>query len=390
MSAGSGTQEAGEASAGPARAGGIPGAGRLVRLPQDHLAVEWWLARRAVDGEGVPYAADGVLALWPQRREDTDRWTFGLEVEFAVADAGWVAAELHALGLSAAPTPLAYHAERDDGRWAVEQDRTVSTVFENPGGGPPVVVGGEVVSPPLRDTPEAWRQVAAVLAVLARCGAAVNRSCGLHVHVGTDALRGAPGQPAADRDLLPFLSRLAMLASVCFEDLVFRLASAEGGNHRGQAFFYRHCRPLERPLISAYESLADLTGALTGSLAAEGAARRAALNLTNVGDPHKDTIEFRQCNGTLDGRVVQGFVRLCAALIGGARWAPAAAHLPPSPLGGHWARRLGAGAEAAASLDADPRPLWDFLAAVCPDGLPLEAAGSEARAARLGCQAPRR
>jgi len=380
MMAGSGTQEAGEASSSPARAG-VPGAGRLVHLPADHLDVEWWLARRAVDGEAAGYGTDGVLALWPGRRRETDRWTMGLEIEFAVADAGWVASELHALGLSASPLPVAYHSPREDGRWAVEQDRTVSTVFETPGGGPPVVVGGEVVSPPLRDTPEAWRQVAAVLDVLRRCGAEVNRSCGLHIHIGTDALRAAAGAApvaaAGERELLPVLSRLAMLASVCFEDLVFRLASAEGGNHRGQAFFYRHCRPLEGHLQGAYDSLADLTGALTGTLATEGASRRAALNLTNVGDPHKDTIEFRQCNGTLDGRVVQGFARLCTALVGAACWAPEAALLPPSPLGDHWARRLGAdGDDARVALDTGAGPLWAFLAAACPDGVPLEAAAS--------------
>ena len=155
--------------------------------------------------------------------------------------------------------------------------------------------------------------------------------------------------------------------------LVFRLASAEGGQHRGQAFFYRHCRPLERPLLPAYENVADLADAL----GLEGSARRAALNLTNVGDPHKDTVEFRQCNGTLDGRVVQAFTRLCAALIGAARWVPAAALLPPAPLGGNWSQRRHAGsADAETAIESDPQPLWDFLAAVFPDGLPLEAAAS--------------
>ncbi|MGH2355059.1 MAG: amidoligase family protein, partial [Chloroflexota bacterium] len=365
MSAGSGTQEAGEASSSPARAGAV-GAGPLVRLPEDSIAVEWWLARRAVEGDGgVPYASDGVLALWPERRAATDRWTFGLEFEFAVADAGWVASELHARGLCASPEPVPCHSERADGLWAVEQDRSVTSVFESPDGSPPIVVGGEVVSPPLRDTPEAWQQVATVLEVLRQCGAEVNRSCGLHVHIGADALRepSHPSHPDADpalrsahepaRDLLPALSRLAMLASVCFEDLVFRLASAEGGRHRGQAFFYRHCRPLEQPLRPAYDSLADLTGAL----GRDGAARRAALNLTNVGDPRKDTVEFRQCNATLDGRVVQAFCRLCAALVGAARWQPQVAHLPSAPLGAHWQRGAAAPTvDERAQIETSPQP----------------------------------
>jgi hypothetical protein len=335
--------------------------------------VEWWLARRAIEnaGDGVPYAPEGVLALWPERRAETDRWTFGLEFEFAGADAGWVAQELHALGLCAAPHPVAYHSERPAGSWSVEHDRSVTSVFECDRGGAPVIVGGEVVSPPLRDTAECWRQVALVLDVLARCGAAVNRTCGLHVHIGADALREGVGGPATQRELIPALSRLAMLASVCFEDLVFRMASAEGGAHRGRAFFYRHCRPLERELRPTYESLADLTD----DLGLEGSTRRAALNLTNVGDPNKDTVEFRQCNGTLDGRVVQAFVRLCAALVGAARWQPEAARLAPQPLGTHHdgLRLTGPDADHSGS---NPTALWRLLAAVFPEGLPAEAAAS--------------
>jgi hypothetical protein len=341
-----------------------------VRLPEDALAVEWWLARRAIEGsgDGVPYADDGVLALWPERRAQTDRWTFGLEFEFAVADAGWVAQELHALGLTAGPDPVPYHSARPEGLWSVEHDRSVTSVFECDRGGAPVVVGGEVVSPPLRDEPEAWRQVAHVLDVLKRCGAEVNRTCGLHVHIGADALRQDSAQ-----DHIPALARLAMLASVCFEDLVFRLASAEGGAHRGRAFFYRHCRPLERTLRPSYDSLAELTG----DLGLEGSTRRAALNLTNVGDPRKDTVEFRQCNGTLDGRVVQAFVRLCAALVGAARWRPEAALLPPEPLGTHHERTRGHGPGGGdTNHDAEPSSLWRFLGAVFPDGLPAEAAAS--------------
>jgi hypothetical protein len=353
----------------------------LVHLPEDGERVERWLEAQAHGAEGgPPYQTDGVFALWPARRAETDRWTFGLEFEFADADAGWVASELYALGLCASPRPAAYHSPRPHGRWVVEQDRSVSAVFNSADGTAEVVVGGEVVSPPLRDTAAAWEQVAVVLDVLRRCGARVSQQCGLHVHVGTDALRGAGagrrwdhGLPAPEDDLrrgalLPVLSRLAMLASVCFEDLVFRMASAEGGRHRGQAFFYRHCRPLERPLQPVYESVSELAEALGKA----GAARRAALNLTNVGDPAKDTVEFRQCNGTLDGRVVQAFCRLCAALVGGARWYPDAARLPAEPLGTHWRH---AGGDRSPEPER-PDPLWRFLGAVCPDGLPLAAAGS--------------
>jgi hypothetical protein len=75
--------------------------------------------------------------------------------------------------------------------------------------------------------------------------------------------------------------------------------------------------------------------------------------------------------------VVQAFTRLCAALIGAARWAPEAALLPPAPRGERWtARQAMPSEDDRAAVDTDPQPLWDFLAAVCPQGLPLEAAGS--------------
>lgn len=381
MSSTGGTADAGEASSSPAA---LKQSGPLVRLPEDTLAVEWWLARRAIEGDGgVPFVEEGVLALWPDRRAETDRWTFGLEFEFAVADAGWVAHELHALGLTATPEAVLYHTERAPGLWSVEHDRSVTSVFTCDQGGSPVIVGGEVVSPPLRDTAECWRQVALVLDVLKRCGAEVNRTCGLHVHIGAEALRDPaaarhePGDPTLraahepERDLLPALSRLAMLTSVCFEDLVFRMASAEGGAHRGRAFFYRHCRPLERGLRHTYERLADLTD----DLGLEGSTRRAALNLTNVGDPRKDTVEFRQCNGTLDGRVVQAFVRLCAALVGAARWAPDAVRYGPEALGTHLTRESSP-ESGSSGREGDVTSLWRFLSAVFPDGLAAEAAAS--------------
>ena len=387
MSSTGGTADAGEAST---SAAALLSAGPLVRLPEDALAVEWWLARRAIEGDGgVPFAEEGVLALWPDRRAETDRWTFGLEFEFAVADAGWVAHELHALGLTASPEAVAYHTERPAGFWSVEHDRSVTSVFTCDQGGLPVIVGGEVVSPPLTDTTDCWRQVSLVLDVLKRCGAEVNRTCGLHVHIGAEALRDPSGRSHAETDptlraahepersLLPALSRLAVLTSVCFEDLVFRLASAEGGAHRGRACFYRHCRPLERELRPTYERLVDLTD----DLGLEGSTRRAALNLTNVGDPRKDTVEFRQCNGTLDGRVVQAFVRLCAALVGAARWTPDAVWRAPEPLGSHQTGDTsnvvtGARGTPGSESDGDASSLWRFLTAAFPHGLPAEAAAS--------------
>src|SRR6266545_1436266 len=54
--------------------------GPTVRLPEDGVAVEWWLTRRAVEDEGaMPYAPDRVLDLWSEHGTDVATWTFGLE-----------------------------------------------------------------------------------------------------------------------------------------------------------------------------------------------------------------------------------------------------------------------------------------------------------------------
>lgn len=309
-----------------------------------------------------------VFDLWPMRSDETAAWTFGLEFEFASADAAWVAAELHARGLVASPEPVEYHAPRLPGMWSVEHDSTVTTVFADVGAA--IAIGGEVVSPPMVDSVEAWQQVAAVLEVLRACGAEVTGQCGFHVHFGAQALRDASDDGTTDHEaaqrFVRRVTRLAVLANACFEDVLFRMASAEGGRHRGRPFFYRHSRPLERPLGRHYASVEDLAQ----SLGKPGAPRRAALNLTNVGSTDKDTVEFRQCNGTLDVRVVQGFVRLCALLVGAARWVPEAVQAPPQPLGSHLA------AERDGMAVPTEGALWRMLAVTNPEGMPREAASS--------------
>ena len=338
-------------------------------LPDDAKAVARLLDRETA--LALEPQTGRVFDLWPHRSSETAVWTFGLEFEFACADAGWVAAELYARGMVASPDPVAYHTPRVAGMWSVEHDSTVTTVFHvGDGAVPSVAVGGEVVSPPLRDCSESWSQIAAVLGVLRQCGAEVNGQTGLHVHFGAQALRDSAGSDAteleAKRSFVRRVTRLAVLANACFEDVLFRMASAEGGRHRGRPFFYRHSRPLEQSLRSDYDTIS----ALAQTLGKPGAARRAALNLTNIGSADKDTVEFRQSNGTLDVCVVQAFVRLCALMVGAARWVPESVRVDPQPLGFHHAD-----SEEAGSLTGDT-PLWRLLAATCPDGLPMDAATS--------------
>lgn len=369
MPSASGSEEASDASSSRGMAPAIAAPVGWAFLPDDAATVT---RRLESDLQQAPQASTGrVFDLWPLRSSETATWTFGLEFEFACADAGWVAAELFTRGLVASAESVAYHTPRAAGMWSVEHDSSVTTVFHTGDATeatPSIAVGGEVVSPPLRDCPETWAQVAAVLDVLRRCGAEVNGQTGFHVHFGAQALRDASDDPASAQQALQRfvrrLTRLAVLANACFEDVLFRMASAEGGRHRGRPFFYRHSRPLEQALGRDYESV----DALAQSLGKPGAARRAALNLTNIGSADKDTVEFRQSNGTLDPHIVQAFVRVCALLVGAARWVPEAVRVDPEPLGTHHG-------DAEAVLTGD-KALWRMLAAACPDGLPMDAASS--------------
>jgi len=215
-----------------------------VFLPDDAADVGRRVDRDGFGTRNTPPSR--VFDFWPLRSDETATWTFGLEFEFAYADASWVAAELFARGLVASPEPVAYHAPRVAGMWSVEHDSTVTTVFHGGDGADAstsVAVGGEVVSPPLRDCPETWAQISAVLEVLRECGAEVNGQTGLHVHFGAQALRDSTDLTATEHEaaqrFVRRVTRLAVLANACFEDVLFRMASAEGGRHRGRPFFYR-------------------------------------------------------------------------------------------------------------------------------------------------------
>jgi len=341
----------------------------LVCLPEGAAPVYWWLNRQGVSEDFTAlYRTEEVFGLWPSRRDITQTWTFGLEIEFGAANREWIASELHARGITAVAEPRRRHTPRSPASWTVEFDPALTWELGGseawPGTSFPL--GGEVVSPALSDTPETWQQVSTVLEVLRSCGADVSGKCGFHVHFAADALRDGDAAASAKGRQDAFLTRitrLAVLANACFEDVLFRMASAEGGCHRGQPFIYRHSPPRRDEYWSFDEPAQSFDG--TGS------SRQAVLNLTDVGSREKDIIEFRQSNGTLDRRVVQAFVSACAALIGGARWSPEAVLVSPEPLGYHLA--LEASTDALVNSAA---PLWRLIGAVCPDGVPIATAGA--------------
>jgi hypothetical protein len=233
--------------------------------------------------------------------------TFGIEIEFDRGDPNAIARALYEAGLSASPNQEAYHSgRRTPGLWTVERDATVT---------------GEVVSPVLQDTPEAWDQMRRVCEILQQHGARVSARTGGHVHVGCDSAN-------LDHDV----NRFRRIASVCgwAEDLMYRLAagSGRGRHHRGEGNHYHWCSPMRSGQFEDVQSLQDLTYRV-------GSSHSMGLNYSNILDSRR-TIEYRYFDSSLDPARLQANIKLACWIT------KRAAELPDSaiprervPLGSH-------------------------------------------------------
>lgn len=148
-------------------------------------------------------------------------------------------------------------------------------------------MGVEVVSPILKGA-EGLNQLATVLQWLRDNGAKVNRSTGLHVHVG---FRGTEQQMA---------SVVACVAN--YEKALY----ASTGTHARETGSY--CRPIQED--SAYQRRFR-DGASTQNLLD----RYRVLNVTPALSGNKPTVEFRVFAGTLNTVKVLSYVRICLGLV---------------------------------------------------------------------------
>ncbi|MFI5284412.1 MAG: amidoligase family protein [Candidatus Dormibacterales bacterium] len=208
--------------------------------------------------------------------------TFGIEIEFDGADPNAVAQAFYDAGLAATPHQEAYHSgQRMPGKWVIERDATVT---------------GEVVSPVLRDTPEAWAELERVCQILRDQGAHTTTRTGGHVHVGADSAN-------LDHDV----NRFRRVAEVCAwaEDLMYRLAagSGRGGRqHRGAGNGYRWCGPMGTGRFEEAQSLSDLAYRV-------GSSHGVGLNYGNLLEQRR-TIEYRYFDSSLDPARLQANIKL--------------------------------------------------------------------------------
>ncbi|MDQ6897978.1 MAG: amidoligase family protein [Candidatus Dormibacteraeota bacterium] len=212
--------------------------------------------------------------------------TFGVEIEFDGADPNLVARALYEAGLASSPYQESYHSHhRQPGKWTVERD---------------VTVGGELVSPVLRDTPETWAQLERVCSILNAHGARTSIRTGGHVHVGADSAN-------LDHDV----DRFRRVAQVCAwaEDLIYRLAagSGRGGRrHRGAGRGYRWCGPMRPDDLERARDLDELAYRV-------GTSHSVGLNFGNILQQRR-TIEYRYFDSSLDPGRIQANVKLACWL----------------------------------------------------------------------------
>lgn len=143
--------------------------------------------------------------------------------------------------------------------------------------------GCEFVSPILKGA-AGLRSVVRMLEHLRSIGAKVNASTGLHVHVGFDG----SNRKALDR-------------------LISLVANFEGGIYAATG--------TKRRRESRYTQPISVAGSLANHHQAVRHDRFRILNVSNLENGHKPTVEFRAFEGTLDTSRVLGYIRLCLGLV---------------------------------------------------------------------------
>lgn len=223
---------------------------------------------------------DDVEILYRDTLGFSEDITFGLEIEYI---------DLHyieALKL----------IEKKYNKWGYQKDETVF----NSG------FGGEVVSPILCDTREAWVELRDILVDLKDNFANIDDSTAAHIHVGSTIF---------NEDINKYLYFLKMWT--VFEKEVYQFSYGEFDHMRDKyKLFSSFIRPnMVRNYYGIKKVIEESNGVFIDDLhdiiSFLGKFRNLGVNLRNVKEADnldKNTIEFRTFNGTLDKRIWQNNV----------------------------------------------------------------------------------
>lgn len=150
--------------------------------------------------------------------------------------------------------------------------------------------GIEIVSPILIGA-AGLRQVVEVCETLKGWGVKVNKSCGLHVHIGVD--------PTDVRTIRNLLFTVANHETGIF--------ASTGTKRRENGHYSSSLRDTHRN-ITRIRSLRDLRQSPLCD-------RFKSLNLTNIIQGNRPTVEFRAFAGTTNSTKIIGYIRMCLGLV---------------------------------------------------------------------------
>jgi hypothetical protein len=218
-------------------------------------------------------------------------YTWGIEIECFLP-----AAKVQELGIEIG----GYHSGRPlphpfPQGWTAERDGSLHT--SRPG-----YVSVEIVSPVLQGA-EGIEQVRQVATILHSLQATVNRSCGMHVHVGAQSVAGGSYAEVAE-----WVGKL-LYQTAQHETALY----ASTGTHRRENGSYARSVKLQKQAADAVRKAPDRRKREALRDVVWGLDRYHTLNLTNL-FTSKATVEFRFPAGTTDATKMIGHICTCLAL----------------------------------------------------------------------------
>lgn len=191
--------------------------------------------------------------------------------------------------------------------------------------------GAELVSPILKDTPEDWQSISDICSHIKKFpgnksnAVIADEKCGLHVHFDANCLSRDPNRM---RNFLKLYAESEeLLYKMCNDKNDQLRPGAINKNFKGLNLISSIWRkgmaaPIGKKILKhikndtlkvSYKKFGKLK--MLASKYKLDERRYAGLNLTNIGNPKKNTIEFRMANGTLDPEVIKQNVFLYSSLI---------------------------------------------------------------------------
>ncbi len=177
--------------------------------------------------------------------------------------------------------------------WNAQSDGSLHTSLRN-------YQGVEIVSPVLKGR-EGLEEVRQVTRLLEEMGARVNRTCGLHIHLGSKSAAGENFDDVAD-----WVRRL--VNTMGHHEKAFFGASGTKSRENGT-----YCQSIKRTWGQKKEKLARKMKAEDLRLEAAGLSRYQALNLVPLFGTNR-TVEFRCFSGTTSTKKITAWIQMALAV----------------------------------------------------------------------------